>query len=169
MAQIEATKRLCERELIDGTEPQNSWHEKYKKCAFIFVGNFERELSEGDLITAFSQFGEIVDIHLIRDEAGNSKGFCFIAFEDQKSTILAIDNMNSYILVRRPLRVDHAPDFTPPKRFEGEARIRYEPTGAEGQGLGVMGLRRDEDEKWANDFDKLIKEESKIKKEKKPR
>lgn len=39
--------------------------------------------------------GEIIDCNLIRDKAtGKSKGFAFIAFEDQRSTVLAVDNMN---------------------------------------------------------------------------
>ena len=161
MAQIEATKRLCERELRDCVDAQNSWHHKFRDCAYVFIGNFEKELSEGDLITAFSQFGEIIDIHLMRDEDGISKGFCFLAYEDQRSTIIAIDNMNGYHLYRRPLRVDHAPDFKPPKKYEGETRVKYEPTGAEGQGLGVMAAFRDGG----------LKEEPRyrVKKEKEPR
>jgi RNA-binding motif X-linked protein 2 len=137
MSQIEAIKRLCERELKDGVSSQNSWHYKHRNCAYIFVGNFESELSEGDLITAFSQVGEIVDIQLMRDDDGKSKGFCYIAFEDQRSTILAIDNFNSFHLVKRPLKVDHAPDFKPRRNFQGTERVKYEATGAEGKGLGV--------------------------------
>ena len=134
--------KICERELRDGVSPENSWHHKYRNCAYIYAGNFEFELSEGDLITAFSQFGEIVDFHLIRDEDQKSRGFCYIAFEDQRSTVLAIDNMNGYHLYRRPLQVDHAPNFKPPRRDkESGARDTgiWQATGAEGLGLGVVG------------------------------
>ena len=158
MAQIDAIKKLCERELKNGVEVQNSWHYQYRKCAYIFIGNFERELSEGDIITAFSQFGEVVDINLVREEDGTSKGFCFLAYEDQRSTILAIDNMNGSHLYKRALRVDHAPDYKPGrKKVDGE-HVKYEPTGAEGQGMGVMskGHRELKDE---------VKDEVKVKKE----
>lgn len=43
----------------------------------------------------FIRYGEIVDINLIRHkETGKPKGYCFICYEDQRSTILAIDNFN---------------------------------------------------------------------------
>jgi len=39
--------------------------------------------------------GEIVDCNLIRDkDTGKSKGFAFLAYEDQRSTVLAVDNFN---------------------------------------------------------------------------
>ena len=41
------------------------------------------------------RYGEIVNINLVRDKkTGKSKGFCFIGYEDQRSTILAVDNFN---------------------------------------------------------------------------
>lgn len=41
------------------------------------------------------RFGEIAEINLIRDkETGKSKGFAFICYEDQRSTILSVDNLN---------------------------------------------------------------------------
>jgi RNA-binding motif X-linked protein 2 len=47
------------------------------------------------LVIIFSQYGEIVDCRIVRDkETGKSKGFGFIAYEDQRSTILAVDNLN---------------------------------------------------------------------------
>lgn len=36
-----------------------------------------------------------MNINLVRDKkTGKSKGFCFICYEDQRSTILAVDNFN---------------------------------------------------------------------------
>lgn len=52
-------------------------------------------MTEGDIIVVFSQFGEIVDCRLLRDkENGKSRGICFLAYEDQRSTTLAVDNFN---------------------------------------------------------------------------
>lgn len=37
------------------------------------------------------RYGEIVDVNLVRDKGtGKSKGFAFIAYEDQRSTNLAV-------------------------------------------------------------------------------
>ena len=43
----------------------------------------------------YFRYGEIVNINLVRDrKTGKSKGFCFIGYEDQRSTVLAVDNLN---------------------------------------------------------------------------
>ena len=37
------------------------------------------------------RYGEVVDVNLVRDKAtGKSKGFAFVAYEDQRSTVLAV-------------------------------------------------------------------------------
>lgn len=42
-----------------------------------------------------NRYGEIVNINLVRDKkTGKSKGFCFLCYEDQRSTVLAVDNFN---------------------------------------------------------------------------
>ena len=41
------------------------------------------------------RYGEIIDLNLIRDrDTGKSKGFAYIGYENQKSTVLAVDNLN---------------------------------------------------------------------------
>ena len=43
----------------------------------------------------FTRYGEVVNINLVRDKrTKKSKGFCFLAYEDQRSTVLAVDNLN---------------------------------------------------------------------------
>jgi RNA-binding motif X-linked protein 2 len=72
-----------------------SWHDEYKKSSYIFIANLNYDMNEGDIAIAFSQFGEIVDVHLVRDKiTGKSRGFCFLAYEDQRATVLAVDNFN---------------------------------------------------------------------------
>ena len=47
------------------------------------------------------RYGEIVNINLVRDrKSGKPKGFCFLAYEDQRSTVLAVDNLNGFKVVR---------------------------------------------------------------------
>ena len=73
---------------------------QYKDSAWIFAGGLPYDLTEGDVICVFSQYGEIVHINLIRDQkTGKSKGFGFICYEDQLSTILAVDNLNGMKLL----------------------------------------------------------------------
>ena len=57
------------------------------------VGSFD--LTEGDILAVFSQYGEIVDVNLVRnEETGKSRGLPSICYEDQRSTVLAVDNLN---------------------------------------------------------------------------
>jgi RNA-binding motif X-linked protein 2 len=85
--------KLSERELSSGNK--TSWHDQYRNSSWVFVGGLPYDLSEGDIICVFSQYGEIVNINLIRDKkTGKQKGFCFLCYEDQRSTVLAVDNLN---------------------------------------------------------------------------
>ena len=36
-----------------------SWHAKYSQSAWVYVGNLDHELSEGDVLCMMSQFGEV--------------------------------------------------------------------------------------------------------------
>lgn len=73
-------------------------------------------MNEGDIVIVFSEFGEITDIRLVRDKkTGKSRGFAFLAYEDQRSTILAVDNFNGADICGRTLRVDHVNKYKPPK------------------------------------------------------
>lgn len=68
----------------------------------------------------FSQYGEVLDVNLVRDKkTGKSKGFAFLKYEDQRSTILAVDNFTGSKVLGRSLRVDHVSEYKQPKR-DGE-------------------------------------------------
>jgi RNA-binding motif X-linked protein 2 len=74
----------------------------------LVIGGLSYELTEGDLLTIFSQYGNPVHVNLIRDkETGKSKGFAYLKYEDQRSTWLAVDNFNGAEVMGRKIRVDH--------------------------------------------------------------
>ena len=50
--------KLSEQELQ--TNRKTSWHDEYKKSAWIFVGGLPYDLTEGDVITIFSQYVLII-------------------------------------------------------------------------------------------------------------
>ncbi|KAI3373335.1 hypothetical protein L3Q82_006632 [Scortum barcoo] len=119
LTKVKLINELNEREADLGVNESVSWHTEYKDSAWVFVGGFPYELTEGDIICVFSQYGEIVNINLVRDKkTGKSKGFCFICYEDQRSTILAVDNFNGIKIKGRTIRVDHVKDYRPPKDTE---------------------------------------------------
>ena len=119
MNNIQEISRINKREFelgIVGGGKGGSWHDEYKDSAWVFVGSLSYELSEGDVICVMSQWGEVEDIRLVRDKATNkSQGFAFVKYEDQRSTILAVDNFNGVELLGRTMRVDHVHQYKLPK------------------------------------------------------
>jgi RNA-binding motif X-linked protein 2 len=95
MNTIREIEQINQQELergIAGTSA--SWHAKYHKSAWVYLGNLDHSLTEGDVLCVLSQFGELEDVHLVRDtDTGKSKGFCFAKYEDAKSCVLAVDNL----------------------------------------------------------------------------
>lgn len=54
---IKNQNKLNERELQLGISGDlgKSWHQKYKESAWIYIGGLPYDLTEGDIITVFSQ------------------------------------------------------------------------------------------------------------------
>ncbi|KAI3389860.1 hypothetical protein SNEBB_002998 [Seison nebaliae] len=117
LTQVKNLQSLTEKEIKLGTaNTEASFHHMYKDSAWIFVGGLPYGLNEGDVIAVFSQYGTIVNINLVRDRTtGKSKGFCFICYEDQRSTNLAVDNLNGIKLLMRTIKVDHVEAYRAPK------------------------------------------------------
>ena len=130
MNTVREIQRLNEQELALGVTGSRSWHAQYARSAWVFVGNLAPELNEGDVLCVFSQWGEVEDLHLVRDEGtGRSKGFAFLKYEDARSAVLAVDNMNGAPLLERTVRVDHKLSYEPPKK-KGEAAVEREAIAA---------------------------------------
>ena len=112
--------RINDLELQQGlAHTPASWHVKYKDCAWINVGNLPINLTEGDVLCILSQYGEIDDIHLVRDkDSGKSRGFAFIKYEDARSCVLAVDNLTGSTVLGRTLRVDHVEKYRLPKHIQ---------------------------------------------------
>ena len=66
LTQIKATARASEREIEAGISGAVSWHAAFSHSAYVFVGGLGTGLTEGDVLAVFSQFGEVVDVHLCR-------------------------------------------------------------------------------------------------------
>jgi RNA-binding motif X-linked protein 2 len=144
MNSIRQTQALNKRELENAVPPSASWHADYRDTAYIYVGGLPFDVSEGDIVTIFSQFGNPTHVNLIRDkETGKSKGFAFLKYEDQRSCDLAVDNLGGAEVLGRVLRVDH----TRYKKREGEDEEDYRVDGREEEaGWNRNGKRPSEDE-----------------------
>uniref|UniRef100_A0A0K0FYD1 RNA-binding motif protein, X-linked 2 (inferred by orthology to a human protein) n=1 Tax=Strongyloides venezuelensis TaxID=75913 RepID=A0A0K0FYD1_STRVS len=121
VSNIRNIQTLNEKELVSGAagDYTKSWHRQYKDSAWIHINGLSYDLTEGDIIAVFSQYGEVVNINLVRDpKTGKSKGFCFLCYQDQRSTILAVDNLNGINLCKRIIKVDHVESYKVPKYKE---------------------------------------------------
>ncbi|PWN27461.1 RNA-binding domain-containing protein [Jaminaea rosea] len=134
---------------------RGSWHDEFRDSAVIYVGGLDPRLTEGDVLTIFSQYGEILDVHLpkftgkpptpeinqasnddpsgekaarlareAKEKRGKRRGFGFLLYEDQRSTVLAVDNLNGSMVVGKTLRVDHVKDYKHLERDEESGKMR---------------------------------------------
>ncbi|KAH7515174.1 hypothetical protein JRO89_XSUnG0165900 [Xanthoceras sorbifolium] len=122
---VKRIQNINSKEAALGLSDDASWHAKYKESAYVFVGGIPFDLTEGDLLAVFAQYGEIVDVNLVRDKGtGKSKGFAFVAYEDQRSTVLAVDNLNGAQILGRIIRVDHVTNYKKKEEEDEETEQR---------------------------------------------
>ncbi|OHT16873.1 hypothetical protein TRFO_41501 [Tritrichomonas foetus] len=139
-------EKFKEIELQRGVfETYQSFHHDFHDCPWIIVRNLSYHFSEGDICTIFEQYGTIVSMELIRDaKTGESRGTCIMAYEDPRSAVLAIDNLNGISLLGRTIAVDHQ-DYKPndksklvdprtmtPARLQTEKSEQHKPVFDEG-------------------------------------
>jgi RNA recognition motif-containing protein len=75
----------------------------------LYVGNLSFNSSVESLRAAFSQSGEVTDVHIVTDrESGQSRGFGFVTMGTNDQAQAAIQSMNGSMLDGRPLRVNEA-------------------------------------------------------------
>ena len=112
LTQIKNTQKVNLSEVRQGLSDSASWHAKFANSAYVFAGGLSFDLTEGDVLAVFSQYGEIVDVNLVRhEETGKSRGFAFVCYEDQRSTVLVVDNLNGGTVLGRTIRVEHVDDY----------------------------------------------------------
>ena len=66
LTQIKNTQKATQREIAAGFSESASWHYRFRHSAYIFAGGLPYGLTEGDLLAVFAQYGEVVDVNLVR-------------------------------------------------------------------------------------------------------
>ena len=84
----------------------------------LYVGNLSYSLSESELETAFSEFGNVVSAAIIKDrDSGRSKGFGFVEFENDNDGQAAVEGLNGKEIGGRAVVVNVArPKTDKPRR-----------------------------------------------------
>uniref|UniRef100_A0A5B6YPG9 Putative RNA-binding protein 46 isoform X2 n=1 Tax=Davidia involucrata TaxID=16924 RepID=A0A5B6YPG9_DAVIN len=109
-------------------------HQHAIKGSEVFVGGLAHTTTENKIHEAFSTCGEIMEIRLIKDQKGNSKGFCFIRFAMKEAADKALKEKSGFMLDGKKIGV--LPSTDQDSLFFGN-------------------LHKD----WsANDFDKIVRQ-----------
>ena len=74
----------------------------------IYVGNLDYKMTDEDLRSDFSSYGDIQDVIVIKDhETGRSKGFGFVTFTEESAVEKAIE-LDGQEVRGRQIRVNKA-------------------------------------------------------------
>ena len=177
MNTVREIQKLNRLEAEQGITGSSSWHHQFKDTAWVYVGGLPYQMTEGDVLCMFSQVGEIEKLDMRRDpKTGKFMGFCFIKYEDQRSTILAVDNFTGVTFMDRIIKVDHK-YYTPPKK---RRRDDMDSSEDEAEERKLEEMKTTQNVSWENEEyrkkanlepkekkQKLSKEEKKAKKERK--
>jgi len=88
----------------------------------MYVGNLAYGVTENDLKEAFSEFGEVESVNIIKDKfSGQSKGFGFVDMPDNSEADKAIKSLNGCQLKGRNIKVNQAK----PQGERSSRRSRY--------------------------------------------
>jgi len=61
----------------------------------LFIGNLPYDISESELLDLFTEFGQVVDNNLIKDQfTGKSKGFAFVEMSTRSGGQQAMEALN---------------------------------------------------------------------------
>ncbi len=75
----------------------------------IYVGNLSYESTEDDLLTLFTQYGEVERASIILDRnTGRSRGFGFVEMPDDEQAKRAIEELDGTELNGRTIKVNQA-------------------------------------------------------------
>ncbi|KAF9007088.1 hypothetical protein BDQ17DRAFT_1351415 [Cyathus striatus] len=75
----------------------------------LFIGQLPYSADEADVSAVFSEFGELRDVHILRERDGSSRGIAFVAFENVDDAVVAhTANKEKTIHINdRPVVVDY--------------------------------------------------------------
>ena len=75
----------------------------------LFVGNLSFRVTEEELQSLFSNYGQVSSVRIIKDrDSGLSRGFGFVEMADSTEATAAIDQLNGHEVLGRAIRVNEA-------------------------------------------------------------
>ncbi len=125
----------------------------------IYVGNISFQTTEQDLDAAFSAYGQVDRVQIVKDrESGQSRGFAFVEMSNNSDADKAMAALNGAELSGRTLTVNEARPREPRPGgggFGGGGGNRFgggggggRPSGGGGGGAGGGGGNRRREPRW---------------------
>jgi RNA recognition motif-containing protein len=107
----------------------------------IYVGNISFQTSEQDLDAAFSAYGQVDRVQIVKDrDTGQSRGFAFVEMQNPAEADRAIEALNGADLGGRTLTVNEAKPREPRSGgFGGGGGNRFGGGGGRPGGGGRSG------------------------------
>jgi cold-inducible RNA-binding protein len=91
----------------------------------LFVGNLSFRVTEEELQSLFSNYGQVTSVRIIKDrDSGLSRGFGFVEMPDSTEANSAIDQLNGHEVLGRAIRVNEAQAKTDNRNGNGGSNGR---------------------------------------------
>ncbi|MBM3811193.1 MAG: RNA-binding protein [Acidimicrobiia bacterium] len=100
----------------------------------IFVGNLSYQVTQDELLAAFSAYGAVERVHIVTDrDTGQPRGFAFVEMSNRNEAEAAINGLNGSDMKGRAINVNEA---------------RPKPAGGGGGGGGRGGRGGGRGSRW---------------------
>lgn len=119
--------------------------------ANVYIKNFGDDVDDKCLKEIFGEFGSVLNVRVMTDESGKSKGFGFVSFENFEDAQKAIEGVNGKVLNGNQLYVGRAQNKA---ERQSELKHKFEQikqgklTRCKGANLYVKNLEDGIDSKW---------------------
>ncbi|WKA04020.1 hypothetical protein VitviT2T_022086 [Vitis vinifera] len=82
------------------------------KGSEVFVGGLSRTITESNIREVFSTCGEIIEVRMMTDQNGKSKGYCFVRFTTKEAANKAIKEKSGFMVEGKKIGVVPSTDQT---------------------------------------------------------
>lgn len=121
----------------DDNEPgEQTSEEEAKRKRTVFLSNLDFEVDDDEIKNIMSSSGNVIEVRLVKNPTGKSKGYAFVEFESQNEAKLALERDNE-LIGKRPMYVS---ECNPDKNKDGEGSSFKYGTGLEKNKLFIKGL-----------------------------
>lgn len=94
----------------------------------LFIGSLPYRYSESELLKLFITCGKVIDVRIIRNHWGRSRGMGYVEFEKVEEAILAKEKLHKYQIKDMYIIVDFAKSDPAPSgedKFKPEGKAQF--------------------------------------------